>query len=99
MDAVDPEIVDRIERVASQVKGVQRAHDVRVRWLGHQLHADLAVIVDEDLPTRDSHAIAEEVRHALLHGQQHLSGVNVHINPCGHSGADPHASLAHHATG
>ncbi|HWQ13027.1 MAG TPA: cation diffusion facilitator family transporter [Roseiflexaceae bacterium] len=99
MDAVDPEIVDRIERVASSVPGVQRVHDVRVRWLGHQLHADLAVIVDEDLTTRDSHAIAEEVRHALLHGQQYLSGVHVHVNPCGHSGADPHAALAHHTGG
>ena len=98
MDAVDPELVERAERAAAQVAGVQEVHDLRVRWVGHQLHAELAVVVDEDLPTRASHAIAEEVRHALLHDQPRLSHVTVHVNPCGHGGVDPHAALAHHAT-
>ncbi|MEN9937824.1 MAG: hypothetical protein RLZZ387_4403 [Chloroflexota bacterium] len=97
MDAVDPAIVEGAERAAASVAGVQRVHDVRARWVGHQLHADLAIIVDEDLPTRESHGIAEEVRHTLLHDQRRLVVVNVHVNPCGHGGGDAHAALAHHA--
>jgi cation diffusion facilitator family transporter len=99
MDAIDPELVDRIEREAAQVPGIQLVRDVRVRWMGHQLQAELHIVVDEDLPTRASHELAEEVRHRLLHDQPHLSTVTVHVDPCGHSGTDPHAALAHHAPG
>jgi cation diffusion facilitator family transporter len=97
MDAVDPAIVEKVERAAAAVPGVQHAHDVRVRWLGHRLHSELHIVVDEDLPTHASHAIAEAVRHGLLHGLPGLSLVSVHVDPCGHSGADHHAANAHHA--
>jgi cation diffusion facilitator family transporter len=97
MDAVDPQLVDSVERAAGTVVGVQHVHDVRVRWLGHQLHAELHVVVDEDLPTRESHAIAEAVRHELGHALPHLALVSVHVDPCGHSGIDHHAANAQHS--
>jgi cation diffusion facilitator family transporter len=96
MDAVDPEVVDGIEQVAAGVAGVEGVHDVRVRWLGHKLQAELHVVVDEEMSTRDSHDILEQVRHALLHAQPRLTVINVHADPCGHGGADPHALTAHH---
>ncbi len=96
MDAVDPAVVDGIESAAASVPGVEAVHDVRVRWLGHRLQAELHVMVDEDLPTRESHRIVEEVRHALFHAQPRLAEVNVHVDPCGHSGLDPHALTEHH---
>ncbi len=96
MDAVDPEMVDSIEQTTAAVPGAQDVHDVRVRWLGHKLHTDLHITVNEDLPTSASHRIAEEVRHALLHALPKLSVVSVHVDPCGHSGQDPHAASAHH---
>lgn len=96
MDAIDPETVDRIEQRAARVAGVQGIEHVRVRWVGHRLHTDLHIMVDEDLPTRESHAIAEAVRHDLLHDLDYLSVVNVHVDPCGHGGNDPHSITAHH---
>jgi cation diffusion facilitator family transporter len=96
MDAVDPEIVDQIEQTAHNIAGVINVHDTRVRWLGHRLQVELHITVDEDLPTRESHRIAEEVRHALFHDQPHLSFVDIHVDPCGHSGEDPHKSTGHH---
>ena len=96
MDAVEPEVVDDIERVAAAVPGVEAVHDVRVRWLGHKLQAELHATVDEDLPTRESHHIAEELRHALFHAQPRLAAIAVHVDPCGHGGTDPHALTAHH---
>jgi len=96
MDAVDPALVDSIERAATGVAGAQNAHDIRVRWLGHKLQAELHIIVDEDLPTRESHRIAEDVRHEIMHAQPRLTTVTVHVDPCGHSGVDPHAVAAHH---
>ncbi len=96
MDVVEPEIVARLEQTASSTPGVHDVHDLRVRWLGHTLHAELHVTVDEDLPTRESHQIAEEVRHRLLHAEPRLVAIVVHVDPCGHSGEDPHALTAHH---
>lgn len=96
MDAVEPEVVDDIETTAAMAPGVEGVHDVRVRWLGHTLRAELHITVDEDLPTRESHRIAEEVRHALFHAQPRLAAITVHVDPCGHGGADPHALTAHH---
>ncbi len=88
MDAIDPKVVDQVERVARGVAGVLDVRDTRIRWLGHRLHAELRITVNEDLPTRESHRIAEAVRHALLHDQPHLSIVDIPIDPCGHGGGD-----------
>lgn len=96
MDAVEPETVDRIEEAAAAVPGARDVHDVRVRWLGHRLQAELHITVDEDMPTRESHRLTEEVRHSLLHAEPRLSAIMVHADPCGHSGEDPHALTAHH---
>src|SRR5215208_3740660 len=37
MDAIDPAVVESIERTAIGVVGSQDVHDLRVRWLGHKL--------------------------------------------------------------
>lgn len=95
MDAVDPQIVDELE-TAAHLHGVEEVEALRVRWLGHRLEADLAIVVDADLPTHSSHAIGEAVRHALFHAQPMLAAVSVHIDPCGHHGRDEHAQTAHH---
>lgn len=97
MDAIDPAVMDQVERVAREVTGVMDVHDTRIRWLGHRLQVELHITVDEDLPTRESHRIAEQVRHALFHDQAHLSLVDIHVDPCGHGGEDPHTLTGHHA--
>jgi len=84
MDAVEPELLDGLEQAAFAVPGADGVHDVRARWVGHKLHAELHVTVDEDLPTRVSHELAEAVRLALMVAQPRLAAVTVHIDPCGH---------------
>jgi cation diffusion facilitator family transporter len=96
MDAVDPAIIGRIEEAAAAVPQVQAVEDVRARWLGHRLEADLRVIVDADLRTSESHAIAEQVRHALFHAEPKLASIVVHTDPCDHDGTDHHALTASH---
>jgi cation diffusion facilitator family transporter len=96
MDAVDPEIANELRSAAAAVAGAEEVHNLRVRWLGHRLEAEMHLTVDEDLPTKESHRIAEEVRHALFHAQPRLAAVTVHVDPCGHSGEDAHKLAAHH---
>jgi len=96
MDAIDPAVIDRLEQAAAAVPEVQGVEDVRARWLGHRLEADLRVIVDSDLRMAQSHAIAEQVRHALFHAEPKLASIVVHTDPCGHDGTDHHALTAGH---
>jgi cation diffusion facilitator family transporter len=96
MDAVEPELVARVEREAVAVAGVHEVQNVRMRWIGHRLNADLHITVDEELTTLASHAIAEEVQHNLMHAEPKLATIMVHVDPCGHGGTDAHHLTDHH---
>ncbi|HEX4207178.1 MAG TPA: cation diffusion facilitator family transporter, partial [Ktedonobacteraceae bacterium] len=96
MDAVDPALVDRIEKEAAAIPGVQDVHAVRVRWVGHKLQAEIHVTVNEDVSVSEGHRIGELVRHALFHAHPNFSYIIVHTDPCGHGGTDWHEIAAHH---
>ena len=70
MDAVDPELVDTIERQARAVPGVIDVSSIRVRWIGHRLEASLHAVVDCTLSVAEGHQLAEDVRHAALSRRQ-----------------------------
>lgn len=96
MDAVEPTLVNDLERAAADVVGVQDVSSVRVRWVGHALEASLAVTVDCDMSVGAGHEVAEAVRHRLLHDIARLDTVVIHVNPCGHDGTDAHEAVRHH---
>jgi cation diffusion facilitator family transporter len=96
MDGVDPAIRDESEAVLAKVPGVEGVGEVRVRWIGHRLHAEAEVTVDESRTIAEAHEIAESARHALLHEVPHLAAAIIHADPCGHGGNDAHAEVAHH---
>jgi cation diffusion facilitator family transporter len=96
MDGVDPVIRDESEAVLAEVPGVEGVGEVRVRWIGHRLHAEAEITVDEGRTIAEAHDIAERARHAILHEVPHLASAIIHADPCGHGGSDAHAELAHH---
>ncbi|MEW2512156.1 cation diffusion facilitator family transporter [Streptomyces sp. NPDC046870] len=99
LDAVDPALVDRAEQAARAVVGVREVGELRLRWIGHRLRAELTVVVDGEATLRQAHAIAVETEHALLHAVPRLTAALVHADPAPAPGeADPHLALAHHAT-
>ena len=81
MDAVDPELIDRAETVISENVDVLEIRRIRMRWVGHCLHAEIYISVNSDLKTSESHQIAEQVRHVLYHEFPDLTDINVHIDP------------------
>ncbi|QIJ61375.1 cation diffusion facilitator family transporter [Streptomyces sp. JB150] len=98
MDAVDPALVDRAERALGTVPGVRGVGELRLRWIGHRLRAEVAVVVDGEATVREAHAIAVDAEHALLHAVPRLTAALVHADPAPAPGeADPHLALAHHA--
>ncbi len=96
MDAVDPALAEQARGVLAGVEGVEGVGEVRIRWIGHRLHAEAEVTVDEDLPLAAAHRITEDARHHLLHEVPRLTSAIIHADPCGHHGTDPHADLEHH---
>jgi cation diffusion facilitator family transporter len=96
MDAVEPELVEQVERIAASVPEVQSIDRLRLRWLGHALEASMAITVDCDMTVSEGHRVSEEVRHRLLHDVRRLATAAIHVNPCGHAGDDAHALTRHH---
>ena len=84
MDAVDPELVDTVEATARRTPGVLDVGDVRLRWIGHTLRAELVIVVDPTLGVLDAHRIAEDTEHRLLHDVPRLAAALVHADPAGH---------------
>jgi cation diffusion facilitator family transporter len=95
LDGVEPEAIEEIRHAASQVPGVEDVSEVRARWLGHRLHAEVNVAVDPDLSVAEGHAIARELNHRLLHHLSYLSGAVIHVDPVQEAGEEHHRVAAH----
>lgn len=63
LDGVEPEVIDEIRHAAHHVSGVHEVTDVRARWIGHRLHAEVNIAVSPELSVAEGHVIAKEVHH------------------------------------
>jgi len=81
IDGIEPEIVAEIEHAPTHVAGVREVHQVRARWVGHKVQADLHITVDPDLSVRESHAITEAVERNLREHIRSFGGVVIHVCP------------------
>ncbi|HZC08566.1 MAG TPA: cation diffusion facilitator family transporter [Mycobacterium sp.] len=86
MDAVDPELVDAAHATLSKQPGVQAVRSVRMRWIGHRLHADAELDIDPDTSLNRAHQIAHTAEHELTHAVPKLSTALIHAYPV-HSGS------------
>jgi cation diffusion facilitator family transporter len=96
MDAIEPEHLQRVEELIGQQEGIKQLRWLRMRWLGHRLHADMGIAVDPNLTTAESHHIAEHLRHDLYHALPYLSEIMVHVDPWSAQPAEHHELTAHH---
>ncbi|OBK48806.1 cation diffusion facilitator family transporter [Mycobacterium sp. 1081908.1] len=86
MDAVDPELIDTAEATLAARPGVRSVRSVRMRWIGHRLHADAELDIDPDTSLENAHRIAHDAEHQLTHAVPRLDSALVHAYPA-HSGA------------
>lgn len=96
LDGVDPKVIDEIKHAVNHAQGVCDVTEVRVRWLGHRLHAEMNITVNPGLSVEKGHEIAQEVRHQLLHHLRFLSNATIHVDPVNASGEEHHC-IAEHA--
>jgi len=95
LDGVEPAAMEEIRHAASHVPGVEEVSEVRARWLGHRLHAEVNVAVDPSLSVAEGHAVASEVNHRLPHHLSYLDGAVIHVDPVQEAGEDHHRIPAH----
>ena len=95
MDAVDPALVDTAEATLREVNGVQDVSRVRLRWIGHRLHAEADLVVDTSLSLLQAHEVAADAEHQLTHRVPRLAAATVHTDPAGLAGPEHHADLSH----
>lgn len=95
LDGVEPKIIDELKSAAGHVQGVLGVSEVRGRWLGHRLSAELNITVQSELSVGQAHAVALEVRHELLHHLSYLSNVTIHVDPVDVSGEEHHRIEKH----
>ena len=101
LDGVAPAMVSEVRHAAEHVSGVRRILDVKARWLGHRLHADAAVLVDDSLTVAEADRIGGKVKQQMLAHIPALSVANVSVHgsdpgtgeavPEGHDDGDHHA--------
>ena len=79
LDGVDPKIIDEITHAVSHVDGVRRINDVKARWLGHKLRAELEIAVDASLSVGQAQEIMDGVELELTHHLKDISRVIICI--------------------
>ena len=81
MDAIEPQYMDRAEAVIAKQVDVKKLRRLRMRWVGHRLHAEIIIAVEPELTTVESHEISEKLRHDMFHEFATMSDVMVHADP------------------
>jgi len=86
LDGVEPEVIDKVKNITESVEDVHEVTDLRVRWIGHRLHAEINVSVDSSLSVEEGHEIANTIREKLMENFSYLSGTTIHVDPLTASG-------------
>jgi cation diffusion facilitator family transporter len=93
LDGVDPDVLSQVQHAAAHVPGVRDLKEVRARWLGHQLLAEVNIAVDPSLTVEQGHEIATDVHRQLMAHLPFLARAIVHVDPVGASGEEHHVRI------
>lgn len=79
LDGIEPGVMDEIRHAAEHVPGA-RIVDAKARWIGHRLHADIAIAADETLPLSEANNIAAALKDELSQHMPALATANVRFS-------------------
>jgi len=90
LDGVDPALIPQLTDIARKTEGVDEVGEVRARWLGHRLMAEVTFGVPSTLTVENGHEIAKRVQANIQDALPHVAGVTVHVDPSGELGEKHH---------
>jgi cation diffusion facilitator family transporter len=76
LDGVEPSVTAEIRHAAEQVPGIAIT-DARARWVGHELHADIEIAIDDRLAVADANIISAAFKRELSEHLPALAVANV----------------------
>ncbi|WP_083897650.1 cation diffusion facilitator family transporter [Nocardia vinacea] len=86
MDGVEPTLVSTAEQALVAEPGVLGVRSLRMRWIGHRLHADVELDVAPSITLADAHRLAHGAEHTLTHAVPKLDTALVHAYPAHSAG-------------
>ena len=96
LDGVEPGVIEEIHHSVEHVRGVRGIGEVRARWIGHKLYADINISVRSDASVSEGHEIAKEVSHQISHHLPQLGKATIHVDPEGKLGEEYHKPTHDH---
>lgn len=81
LDGVEPGITAEIRHAAEHVHGVRQVLDVRARWIGHRLNAELDVALDGSATLTEADAITSQFERELFEHMPALSSARIRVRP------------------
>ena len=79
LDGVEPGMTEEIRHAAEHVPGIRQVLDVRARWLGHRLSAELDIALDATETVAAADAIATQLENELLHHLPALAAARIRV--------------------
>jgi cation diffusion facilitator family transporter len=83
MDAVEPALVEQAQAAMADVDGVVDVADLRIRWIGHTLRAEVDLWVTPTLSLTEAHDVAHHAEERLLARVPRLTAATIHASPAG----------------
>lgn len=77
LDGLEPGVLGEIHHAAEHVAGIKQVVDAKARWIGHKLHADVAIAVDDRLSVGEAGKIAHALEDELFEHMPALAVANV----------------------
>jgi len=81
--AAPPEVREELAALAFDVDGVLGVHDLRTRYQGEGIQADMHIVVDGSMTLRDAYAVSTEVERRLYSSGSGVVDVLVRLEPGG----------------
>jgi cation diffusion facilitator family transporter len=78
LDGIDPDVIGDIHHAAAHVPAA-RIVEAKARWIGHRLHADIAIAVEESLPVCEAKKITAALEHQLFEHMPALAAANIRL--------------------
>jgi len=75
--------VRQVAAAVTSVSGIDEVRELRIRWIGHTLRAEVDATVAPDLTLTQAHDLAHHAETHLLHQVRRLTAATVHTSPAG----------------
>lgn len=81
LDGVEPELTAEIRHAAEHIPGIRRVLDVRARWSGHRLNAELDIALDAATSLTAADAIVNDFEQELFEHMPALATARIRVRP------------------